>query len=58
MFGEVSLTWKSAENKGKGSGSPTNVLSGSTLSGIITKPHFIDDETEFQKGEVIASLIS
>ena len=46
------------KNKGKESGSPTNTLSGSTLAGIITKPHFIDDKTAVWKTEVTTFLVS
>lgn len=53
---EGPLIGKPVENKE--SGAPTNVLSGSTLSGIITKPRFRDDETGVWKGEVTASLVS
>ena len=49
---------KYAENKGKESGSPTNTLSGSTLTEIITKPHFIDDKTAVWKSEVTTLLLS
>ena len=52
------LLQKYAENKGKESGSPTNTLSGSTLSGIITKLPFIDDKTAVRKSEVTTLLVS
>ena len=52
------LLQKYAENKGKEYGSPTNTLSGSTLSGIITKLPFIDDKTAVRKSEVTTLLVS
>lgn len=56
LFSEGPSTWKSAENKKFGSA--TDIPSGSTWAGVITKPHFIDDKTEVWKSQVTAFLVS